>query len=70
MTGVFTQGLHAYSKTDGVLILTPVKRMYNVRTAAECAAKCDAETTFTCRYNKDHTGVLWFFMLSKLDSLD
>ncbi|XP_041951278.1 plasminogen-like isoform X1 [Alosa sapidissima] len=49
VTGVFTQGLRAYVKTDGALILSPVKRMYSVRTATDCAARCDAETTFTCR---------------------
>ncbi|KAL2081958.1 hypothetical protein ACEWY4_021776 [Coilia grayii] len=49
VTGVFSDILDAYSKTDGTWIITLVKRTYTVNTAADCAAKCDAETAFLCR---------------------
>ncbi|KAM6992248.1 plasminogen [Tautogolabrus adspersus] len=38
-----------YTKTTGAWILSLQKRQYSVNTAAECSAKCDAETSFTCR---------------------
>uniref|UniRef100_A0AAY4BXE5 Plasminogen n=1 Tax=Denticeps clupeoides TaxID=299321 RepID=A0AAY4BXE5_9TELE len=41
--------LDEYVKTDGAWILTLAKRTYTVKTAAECADKCDAESAFTCR---------------------
>ncbi|KAJ4921642.1 hypothetical protein JOQ06_027723 [Pogonophryne albipinna] len=39
----------SYAKTEGAWILSLQKRQYSVNTVAECAAKCDAETTWTCR---------------------
>lgn len=39
----------SYAKTEGAWILSLNKRHYTVNTVAECAAKCDAETTFTCK---------------------
>uniref|UniRef100_A0A672HQU1 Plasminogen n=1 Tax=Salarias fasciatus TaxID=181472 RepID=A0A672HQU1_SALFA len=38
-----------YTKTEGAWVLSLNKRLYTVDTAAECAAKCDVETSFTCR---------------------
>ncbi|XP_076612809.1 plasminogen [Chaetodon auriga] len=38
-----------YSKTEGAWILSLNKRQYSVNTVAECATKCDTETSFTCK---------------------
>jgi len=38
-----------YAKTEGAWILSLNKRMYSVNAVAECATKCDTETSFTCR---------------------
>ncbi|XP_049913613.1 plasminogen [Epinephelus moara] len=38
-----------YAKTEGAWILSLQRRMYSANTVADCAAKCDAETSFTCR---------------------
>ncbi|XP_069370993.1 plasminogen [Paralichthys olivaceus] len=38
-----------YAKTEGAWILSLNKRQYTVNTLAECATKCDGETTFTCK---------------------
>ncbi|KAK5852637.1 hypothetical protein PBY51_006489 [Eleginops maclovinus] len=39
----------SYAKTEGAWILSAHKREYSANNVAECAAKCDAETAFTCR---------------------
>ncbi|XP_033976926.1 plasminogen [Trematomus bernacchii] len=39
----------SYTKTEGAWILSLQKTQYSVNTVAECAAKCDAETIWTCR---------------------
>ncbi|CAG00148.1 unnamed protein product [Tetraodon nigroviridis] len=39
--------VEGYIKTAGAWILSPTRRQYSVTTAAECAKKCDAETSFT-----------------------
>lgn len=39
----------AYAKTEGAWIISLLKRQYSVNTVAECAAKCNIETAFTCR---------------------
>ncbi|CAL1586589.1 unnamed protein product [Knipowitschia caucasica] len=41
--------VEGYSKTEGAWIVSLHKRLYSVNTVGECAAKCDAETTFTCK---------------------
>ncbi|XP_056873094.1 plasminogen isoform X1 [Takifugu flavidus] len=41
--------VEGYTKTAGAWILSLSGRKYSVMTAVECARKCDAETTFTCR---------------------
>ena len=38
-----------YAKTEGAWILSLNKRQYTLNSVAECAAKCDVETTFTCK---------------------
>ncbi|XP_020492698.1 plasminogen [Labrus bergylta] len=38
-----------YTRTGGAWLLSLQKRQYSVNTATACSAKCDAETTFTCR---------------------
>ncbi|XP_077408148.1 plasminogen [Vanacampus margaritifer] len=38
-----------YAKTGGAWLISMNKRMYSTNTAEECAAKCDAEASFTCR---------------------
>ncbi|XP_074541097.1 plasminogen [Halichoeres trimaculatus] len=38
-----------YTRTGGAWILSLKKRQYSTDTAAECSAKCEAETAFTCR---------------------
>ncbi|KAL7388719.1 hypothetical protein ABVT39_019576 [Epinephelus coioides] len=38
-----------YAKTEGAWILSLQRRMYSANNVADCAAKCDAETSFTCR---------------------
>ncbi|CAJ1077938.1 plasminogen [Xyrichtys novacula] len=38
-----------YTRTGGAWILALHKRQYSVNTAADCAAKCEVETAFTCR---------------------
>ncbi|XP_044024914.1 plasminogen [Siniperca chuatsi] len=38
-----------YAKTEGAWILSLNRRQYSENTVAECAAKCDAEISFTCR---------------------
>ncbi|KAJ0026797.1 hypothetical protein NQD34_017797 [Periophthalmus magnuspinnatus] len=46
---VSASDVEGYSKTEGAWILSLHKRLYSVNTVAECAAKCDAETSFTCK---------------------
>lgn len=41
--------VEGYTKTAGAWILSLSGTKYSVMTAVECARKCDAETTFTCR---------------------
>lgn len=41
--------VEGYTKTAGAWILSLSGSKYSVMTALECARKCDAETTFTCR---------------------
>lgn len=41
--------VEGYTKTAGAWILSLSGRKYSVTTAVECARKCDAEATFTCR---------------------
>lgn len=41
--------VEGYTKTAGAWILSLNARKYSVMSAVECARKCDAETTFTCR---------------------
>uniref|UniRef100_A0AAY5EI01 Plasminogen n=1 Tax=Electrophorus electricus TaxID=8005 RepID=A0AAY5EI01_ELEEL len=49
-TNVFLQNfLDKYIKTDGAWIITASKMQYIVKSAEECAVKCDTETLFTCR---------------------
>ncbi|XP_047194110.1 plasminogen [Hippoglossus stenolepis] len=38
-----------YAKTEGAWILSLNKRQYTLNSVAECATKCDSETTFTCK---------------------
>ncbi|XP_037100641.1 plasminogen isoform X2 [Syngnathus acus] len=38
-----------YAKTGGAWLISINKRLYTTNTVNECAAKCDAETSFTCR---------------------
>ncbi|XP_028996559.1 plasminogen isoform X2 [Betta splendens] len=38
-----------YVKTEGAWILALQKRQYSVNTVADCAIKCNSETSFTCR---------------------
>ncbi|KAK9531254.1 hypothetical protein VZT92_010689 [Zoarces viviparus] len=38
-----------YTKTEGAWLLSLQRRQYSSNNVAECAAKCDAETTITCR---------------------
>ncbi|XP_033487860.2 plasminogen-like [Epinephelus lanceolatus] len=48
-----------YTKTEGAQILSLQRRQYSVNNVAECAAKCDTETSFTCRsftYNQRDDG--------------
>uniref|UniRef100_A0AAY4BXU6 Plasminogen n=1 Tax=Denticeps clupeoides TaxID=299321 RepID=A0AAY4BXU6_9TELE len=49
ISGTLSDPLDEYEKTDGAWILMLLKRTYTVKTAAECAGKCDAEAAFTCR---------------------
>lgn len=44
-----------FAKTEGAWILSLNKRQYTINSVAECAAKCNSETTFTCKYVKTHT---------------
>uniref|UniRef100_A0A3P8SZJ0 Apple domain-containing protein n=1 Tax=Amphiprion percula TaxID=161767 RepID=A0A3P8SZJ0_AMPPE len=39
-----------YSKTEGASIISLRKRQYSVNTVAECATKCNTETSFTCSF--------------------
>lgn len=41
--------VEGYTKTAGAWILSVNRRLYSVKTTAECATKCDTETSFTCR---------------------
>ncbi|KAF6723175.1 Plasminogen [Oryzias melastigma] len=41
--------VEGYSKTDGAWVLSLHRRQYSVDSVADCAAKCDAETSFTCK---------------------
>ncbi|XP_062267408.1 plasminogen isoform X2 [Platichthys flesus] len=41
--------VRGYAKTEGAWILSLNKRQYTLSSAAECATKCDSETTFTCK---------------------
>uniref|UniRef100_A0AAQ5ZJF3 Plasminogen n=1 Tax=Amphiprion ocellaris TaxID=80972 RepID=A0AAQ5ZJF3_AMPOC len=47
-----------YSKTEGASIISLRKRQYSVNTVAECATKCNTETSFTCK-NQSLTPVLF-----------
>uniref|UniRef100_A0A8C2WPB7 Plasminogen n=1 Tax=Cyclopterus lumpus TaxID=8103 RepID=A0A8C2WPB7_CYCLU len=38
-----------YSKTEGAWILSLQRKQFSTNTVPECAAKCDSETSFTCR---------------------
>nr|XP_015803025.2 plasminogen [Nothobranchius furzeri] len=38
-----------YAKTEGAWVLSLNKRQYTVNTVAECATKCDTETSFLCK---------------------
>ncbi|XP_072299407.1 plasminogen [Eucyclogobius newberryi] len=46
---VSASDVEGYSKTEGAWVLSLHKRLYSVNTAAECAAKCDVESAFTCK---------------------
>ncbi|XP_041831245.1 plasminogen [Melanotaenia boesemani] len=41
--------VEGYTKTEGAWVLSLNKRQYTVNTVAECVAKCNAETSFTCK---------------------
>ncbi|XP_008311742.1 plasminogen [Cynoglossus semilaevis] len=41
--------LTGFAKTEGAWILSLNKRQYTINSVAECAAKCNSETTFTCK---------------------
>ncbi|MEQ2159846.1 hypothetical protein GOODEAATRI_027458, partial [Goodea atripinnis] len=41
--------IDGYTKTEGAWVLSLNKRQYMVNNVADCAAKCDAETSFTCK---------------------
>ncbi|XP_060947279.1 plasminogen [Limanda limanda] len=38
-----------YAKTEGAWMLSLIKRQYMLSSTAECAKKCDSETTFICK---------------------
>ncbi|GAA6226940.1 plasminogen isoform X1 [Lates japonicus] len=44
-----TDDVDGYAKTEGAWILSLHKRQYSTNTVAECAIKCDTESTFTCK---------------------
>ncbi|XP_057677975.1 plasminogen [Corythoichthys intestinalis] len=44
-----SEAISGYSKTGGAWLLSIDKHLYTTNTVEECAAKCDAETSFTCR---------------------
>ncbi|KAM8833006.1 plasminogen isoform 2-T2 [Spinachia spinachia] len=50
--------VEGYAKTEGAWILALQRREYSTKNEVECAAKCEAETTYTCRsfmyIKKDH----------------
>ncbi|CAG5928439.1 unnamed protein product, partial [Menidia menidia] len=41
--------VEGYSKTEGAWVISLNKRQYMVTNAAECAEKCNTETSFTCK---------------------
>ncbi|XP_014833442.1 PREDICTED: plasminogen-like isoform X3 [Poecilia mexicana] len=41
--------LKGYSKTEGTMVLSENRNQYAVKSVTECAAKCDSETSFTCK---------------------
>ncbi|NP_001098315.1 plasminogen isoform X1 [Oryzias latipes] len=41
--------VEGYSKTEGAWVLSLHRRQYSVNSVTDCAAKCNAETTFTCK---------------------
>ncbi|KAF1376903.1 hypothetical protein PFLUV_G00216310 [Perca fluviatilis] len=41
--------VEGYAKTEGAWILSLRRRQYSVNTVADCANKCNAEASFTCR---------------------
>ncbi|KAM9355928.1 plasminogen [Pholidichthys leucotaenia] len=41
--------VNGYAKTEGAWIISLQRRLYTVDSASECAAKCNVETSFTCR---------------------
>lgn len=44
-----TDDVDGYAKTEGAWILSLHKRQYSTNTVAECAIKCNTESTFTCK---------------------
>uniref|UniRef100_A0A3P8NAL8 Plasminogen n=1 Tax=Astatotilapia calliptera TaxID=8154 RepID=A0A3P8NAL8_ASTCA len=64
--------VEGYSKTEGAWIISLNKRAYSVNTVAECATKCDTETSFTCKsfvYNEKDQECLTTAANSKTDSV-
>uniref|UniRef100_A0A669BG25 Plasminogen n=1 Tax=Oreochromis niloticus TaxID=8128 RepID=A0A669BG25_ORENI len=64
--------LQGYSKTEGAWILSLNKRTYSVNTVAECATKCNTETSFTCKsfiYNEKDQECWTAAANSKTDSV-
>uniref|UniRef100_A0A8C9ZX32 Plasminogen n=1 Tax=Sander lucioperca TaxID=283035 RepID=A0A8C9ZX32_SANLU len=41
--------VEGYAKTEGAWILSVRRRQYSANTVADCATKCNAEASFTCR---------------------
>lgn len=46
---VYGTDVNGYAKTEGAWILLMNRKQYSVNTVADCATKCDSETSFTCR---------------------
>uniref|UniRef100_A0A669CM05 Plasminogen n=1 Tax=Oreochromis niloticus TaxID=8128 RepID=A0A669CM05_ORENI len=64
--------VEGYSKTEGAWILSLNKRTYSVNTVAECATKCNTETSFTCKsfiYNEKDQECWTAAANSKTDSV-
>lgn len=57
--------VEGYTKTAGAWILSLNRRTYSVITAAECAKKCDAEASFTCRQAHPLYLLLLYIMVLK-----